>query len=81
MQRDLPSERHEISEPIKPVATRWNSYYSCFEHAVKLQAAVTAYANFHIERVKNKDVFARSRNNQIAVVTEYMGILKPLKGV
>jgi hypothetical protein len=57
-QRDLPTEQHEILKPVKPVVTRWNSYYSCFKRAVKLQAAVTAYANFHIKRVKNEDAFA-----------------------
>ena len=57
-QRDLPTEQHEILEPVKPVVTRWNSYYSCFKRAVKLQAAVTAYANFYIKRVKNEDAFA-----------------------
>jgi hypothetical protein len=71
-QRDLPTEQHEILEPVKPVVTRWNSYYSCFERAVKLQAAVTAYANFHIERVKNEDAFAWSRNNQLPDAQPWM---------
>jgi hypothetical protein len=37
-----------------------------------LQAAVTAYANFHIERVKNEDAFARSRNNQLPDAQPWM---------
>jgi hypothetical protein len=42
---DAPADERKILEPVKPVVTRWNSYYSCFEHAVKLQSAVNAYAN------------------------------------
>ncbi|KAI2474523.1 hypothetical protein Ptr902_14072, partial [Pyrenophora tritici-repentis] len=36
---DAPAEERKILEPVKPVVTRWNSYYSCFERAVKLQSA------------------------------------------
>jgi hypothetical protein len=32
--RDLPVEEHKILEPVKPVVTRWNLYYSCFKRAV-----------------------------------------------
>ena len=42
----------KILQPVKPVVTRWNSYYSCFERAAKLQPAVNAYANYHISDAK-----------------------------
>jgi hypothetical protein len=62
-QGELPREKQRILKPVKLVITRWNSYYLCFERAVKLQVAVNAYANSHINRVKTKDAYARSRNN------------------
>jgi hypothetical protein len=61
----LPREKQRILEPVKLVVTRWNLYYLCFERAVKLQVAVNAYANSHINRVKTEDAYARSRNNQL----------------
>jgi hypothetical protein len=33
---ELPAEQREILAPVKPVVTRWNSYYPAFERAVKL---------------------------------------------
>jgi hypothetical protein len=68
----LPGEKQRILEPVKPVVTRWNSYYSCFERAVKLQVAVNAYANSHINRVKTEDAYARSRNNQLPDAPAWM---------
>jgi hypothetical protein len=53
-----------IYEPIKPIITRWNSYFDCLQRAAKLQPAVNAYASFHIDRVKNEDLYAASRNNK-----------------
>jgi hypothetical protein len=32
--RELPVEQRKVLEPVKPIVTRWNSYYSCFERAV-----------------------------------------------
>ena len=62
---DAPASDRDILEPVKPVVTRWNSYYACFERAVKLQSAVNAYANYHIERVRGEDTYARSRGNKL----------------
>ncbi|KAI0569426.1 hypothetical protein Alg130_11650 [Pyrenophora tritici-repentis] len=43
---DLPAEeRLKVLEPVKPVVTRWNSYYAAFERATKLSAAY----NFQLE--------------------------------
>ncbi|KAI1684529.1 hypothetical protein KJE20_04813 [Pyrenophora tritici-repentis] len=65
---DAPAEERKILEPVKPVVTRQNSYYLCFERAVKLQSAVNAYANHYIKRVRDEDTYAQSRD-----------ALKPLK--
>jgi hypothetical protein len=48
-------EDRKILEPVKPVVTRWNSFYSCFERAAKLQSAVNAYANYHINDTRQRD--------------------------
>jgi len=37
-------------ELVKPVVTRWNSYYSAFERATKLQAAYNLYAEHHYNK-------------------------------
>jgi hypothetical protein len=71
-QSHLPTEKQTILEPVKPVVTRWNSYYSCFKRAVELQAAVSAYANSHIDRIKTEDAYARSRNNQLPDAPHWM---------
>lgn len=52
---DATEDDRKILEPIKPVITRWNSFYSCFERAAKLQSAVNAYANHHINDTRQKD--------------------------
>jgi hypothetical protein len=73
---ELPSsasaDDRKILEPVKPVVTRWNSYYSCFERAVKLQFAVNAYATHHIQRVQREDTFAQSRGNKLPVAQSWM---------
>jgi hypothetical protein len=45
---NVPAEQRKILKPVKLVVTRWNSFCSCFERAVKLQLAVNGYANHHI---------------------------------
>ena len=63
--RELPVEQRNVLEPVKPVVTRWNSYYSCFERAVQLQLAVNAYTNSHIQRIRNEDAYALSQGNKL----------------
>jgi hypothetical protein len=46
--RELLVEQRKVLKPVKPIITRWNLYYLCFERAVQLQSAVNAYANSHI---------------------------------
>ena len=63
---ELPTEAcGEILEPVKPVVTRWNSFCSAFERAVKLQPAINAYATHHIRRIRDEDTFAASRRNKL----------------
>jgi len=69
---ELPADQREILAPIKPVVTRWNSYYSTFERAVKLQRAVNAYANHHIRRVRDEDTYALSRDNKLPEAAAWM---------
>ena len=69
---DAPEEDRKVLEPVKPVVTRWNSYYSCFERAVKLQSAVNAYANHHIRRVRDEDTYAESRGNKLPEAPRWM---------
>jgi hypothetical protein len=60
---DAPEDARKILEPVKPVVTRWNSYFLCFKRAVKLQLAVNAYANSHIKRVRDETTYAISKGN------------------
>jgi hypothetical protein len=61
---ELPTEERRILEPVKPVVTRWNSYFTAFERAVKLQPAINAYARHHITRIRTEDTFAARRRNK-----------------
>jgi hypothetical protein len=61
-----------LLEPVKPVVTRWNSFYNTFPRAVQLHHAVNAYAQFHIERTKADNVYAQSRNNQLPRVPTWL---------
>ncbi|CAO2655095.1 Nn.00g101590.m01.CDS01 [Neocucurbitaria sp. VM-36] len=57
---ELPSsasaDDRKILESVKPVVTRWNSYYLCFERA----------------RVQREDTFAQSRGNKLPVAQPWM---------
>ena len=70
--RDNETPAQALLEPVKPVVTRWNSFYDTFTRAVQLHHAVNAYAQFHIERTKADDVYARSRNNQLPKLPTWM---------
>ncbi|KAA8615108.1 hypothetical protein PtrSN002B_011378 [Pyrenophora tritici-repentis] len=62
----------KILQPIKPVVTRWNSYYSCFERAAKLQPAVNAYANYHISDTKLRVERAIEQGNKVPKTPTWM---------
>jgi hypothetical protein len=77
----------------EPVVTRWNSFCSAFERAVKLQPAINAYATHQIRRIRDEAEIRRNklhdaqpwmRSNGLSVadwpaVTEYIEVLRPLK--
>lgn len=69
---ELPTNKRRILEPIKPVMTRWNSYQSAFKRATELQHAVDAYANYHIDKTRSADAYARSRNSKLQDVPRWM---------
>jgi hypothetical protein len=52
-------------EPVKPVVTRWNSYFNAFERAVTLKDAIDKFAADHIDRQYGDDARARGRNKQL----------------
>jgi hypothetical protein len=55
---ELPTEQQRILEPVKPVVTRWNLYYSCLKRATQLQSAINAYASFYIKATADADAYA-----------------------
>ncbi|KAI2483714.1 hypothetical protein Ptr902_06031 [Pyrenophora tritici-repentis] len=62
---ELPAgERLKVLEPVKPVVTRWNSYYAAFQRATQLQAAYNSYAEHHINRVTLDDRRAIQHNSK-----------------
>ena len=62
---ELPAgERLRVLEPVKPVVTRWNSYYAAFQRATQLQAAYNSYAEHHINRVTLDDRRAIQHNSK-----------------
>ena len=62
---DAPANERRILEPVKPVVTRWNSFYGAFERAAHLQAAYNSYANFHIKSISQADAIALGQNNKL----------------
>jgi hypothetical protein len=67
-----PDQKQEILEPVKPVITRWNSFYNTFVRAARLHNAVDEYAQSHIERTMIADAYARSRNNKLPKAPAWM---------
>lgn len=78
-------------QPIKPVVTRWNSYYNALKRATYLQGGFNLYIKKHISRVAYEErrgtqtdapAWIRSGGLQAAdwaVITEYQRCLQPLK--
>lgn len=69
---DATEDDRKILEPVKPVVTRWNSFYSCFERAAKLQSAVNAYASYHINDTRQKDDRALRLGNKLPFAPPWM---------
>ncbi|KAF1935904.1 hypothetical protein EJ02DRAFT_414952 [Clathrospora elynae] len=49
-------------ELVKPVKTRWNSYYAAFERAVKLQGPLSAYTNMKLKEYRRTEAAAALRS-------------------
>ena len=69
---ELSADKRKILEPIKPVVTRWNSYQTAFERATELQHAINGYANYHIDKTRSTDAYARSSNNKLPEAPRWM---------
>ncbi|KAI1560923.1 hypothetical protein PtrEW7m1_011398 [Pyrenophora tritici-repentis] len=89
---DLPAAaRVKMLRPIKPVVTRWNSYYNALERATYLKGGFDLYIEKYISRIAYED--RRGTRNDVpawmrsggleaadwAVITEYQRCLQPLK--
>ncbi|KAI0570822.1 hypothetical protein Alg130_11087, partial [Pyrenophora tritici-repentis] len=61
---ELPAKDRKILKVVKPVVTRWNSYFSCFERAVTLQSAVNAYCQLYVTNTANADAYAAASGNK-----------------
>ncbi|KAG9376623.1 Dimer-Tnp-hAT domain containing protein [Pyrenophora tritici-repentis] len=81
---NLPAEgRLKVLEPVKPVVTRWNSYYAAFERATKLQAAYNLYAEHHINRdcleplkYATKRLEGRSKDGKYGAIYEVIPVFE-----
>lgn len=70
--KSLPLAERKIYEPVKPVVTRWNSYYDALARASQLQAAVNAYVARHIDDTRTADAYARVNNNKLRDVPAWV---------
>lgn len=64
--RMLPTHgRLKILEPVKPVVTRWNSFYCSFERAARLHIAYDSYASHHIRAIAAADAHVSLKGNKL----------------
>jgi hypothetical protein len=71
--RSLPThEQIKILKPIKPVVTRWNSFYASFKRATRLHSAYDAYINHHVRAVAAADATAILKGNNKPKVAAWM---------
>jgi hypothetical protein len=69
----LPAEDcHKVLEPVKPVVTRWDSYYAAFGRATQLQAAYDLYAEHHINRINLSNRRATQSGSKLADAPAWM---------
>jgi hypothetical protein len=68
LQREQDPESR-VKAVIKPIKTRWNSYYLAFERAVELWGALDAYSNLKIQ--DHQMVDARSRAHAMRLGHNY----------
>jgi hypothetical protein len=91
--KELPAdEQVPVLAPVRPVVTRWNSYFAAIERATLLHGGFDRYMEKHISRVaindkrssKPADAPAWMRSGGLsasdwATITEYQNCLEPLK--
>jgi hypothetical protein len=65
-------DRLRVLEPVKPVVTRWNSYYAAFQRATRLQAAYNMYAEHHIYHTNISDRRAAQSGNKLPEAPAWM---------
>jgi hypothetical protein len=71
--RDLPTHKQlKILEPVKPVVTRWNSFFGVFERATHLHAAYNSYAGYHINATALADAHAIAQDNKLPDAPPWM---------
>lgn len=63
---------YTLKEPVKPVITRWNSFYGAFVHATELQQPINAYIQYYIEKTRISDAYAQARNNKLQDTAPWM---------
>jgi hypothetical protein len=64
--RDLPTHKQvKILQLVKPVVTRWNSFYATFERAAHLHSAYSSYAGYYINSVAVADDHAIAQGGKL----------------
>lgn len=69
---DIPTDQRRVLEPVKPVVTRWNSFYGAFERAAHLHVAYDSYASYHIKSIAQADAMALGRGNKLPDAPAWM---------
>lgn len=49
----------QLKELVKPIKTRWNSYYASFARAIELQGPLDSYVELKIDESRHAEVLAR----------------------
>lgn len=49
----------QLKDLVKPVKTRWNSYYAAFARAVELQGPLDSYVELKIDESRHAEVIGR----------------------
>ena len=56
---DALRESVKLNDLVKPIKTRWNSYYAAFARAVELQGPLDSYVELKIDENRHAEVTAR----------------------
>ena len=61
----MPSPDFKILEVVKPVKTRWNSYYDAFLRAVVLRGPIDSIAQYMIDKYEKEAAPLRARRKKV----------------